>query len=342
MAITRLFQSGFETGDWAQEFDGSTYTPTTQGTVVRTGNYAVQFSGATRFWKDLAATTQFRIGFHFRHNGPAFGSPMIVGLFNGTTRILHVAYNSGGSLDLIQGSSTVLASSSLGDLVNTNTWMHCGVDMKFDAVNGWFNFYLDGTLLLSYTGDTTGAGASASRVQFGNHGSVSHQWNSYAYIDDVYIDDSTGESAAAQLDDLRFVPLFPTGDVITNWTPLTGPTNYTEVDEKPADEDTSYVQAAAASLDDIYSQGGYTAPAHSSVQAVIVHVRAKKSSAGVASQVVPLISDGVNTLAGSAQDPGTDYGPKWERFTTQPDGVSAWDDSAVNALRFGIRSAGSF
>ena len=179
---------------------------------------------------------------------------------------------------------------------------------------------------------TYAASASCDSIGFSALGS------GYAVgaIDDLYVIDTTGAQNNTFLGDVRITSLPPTGDgADSGWTPNTGSTHYTQVNESPLDYDTSYVNATAAGQSDTY-----TFPAVPSINGTIAAVQIRdyaKSDSG-----------GTDKLQGIARVAGTDYlAPAGDQFIhavytgldsifeLNPATGLPWALAEVNAAQFG-------
>lgn len=347
MTLTRIFQAGAELNT-INEF--ANYPTTTYGnatavissTKARTGTYALRSSSNVQpRGKGFSATT-FRAGFFLNHNGAFSGTrqPAICIIPTSLAAPIIVYWDAAsGELRLVcNGTTQDTASVSATGFSTTNTWFHIGIFYHGDATTGVISIYLDGVQILSWTGNT-GTGALGLYVLGQN--SASTGWADYVYVDDLYIDDATGESDAPP-SSYRFDWQIANGaGASTNLTPNTG-ANYAAVDDTTPDDDTTYVYAAASGVKDAYATSNITVPAAHRVTAVIPTAWVRKTDAGTASQwKLGTRSNGGTEVLGSAQSLSTSYGPIWERQTTEPGGAD-WDESKCNNAQVIIESAGSF
>lgn len=72
------------------------------------------------------------------------------------------------------------------------------------------------------------------------------------YLDDVYICDKSGGVNDTFLGDIKIGCIFPRQDVTTGWTPSTGTTHFSLVNEHVPDDDSTYVFTNSASAIDSY------------------------------------------------------------------------------------------
>ncbi|GAB4565374.1 MAG: hypothetical protein Kow0047_15940 [Anaerolineae bacterium] len=351
MTISRRWQSGAELGNVGYEVttvSGSSFTVSTS--KKKTGAYAFRSHVSDYGKVAIPDTAQFRVGGHFNHNG-LFGTGtnnrgVFFRWYNGATVVGGVEWDKDTNQLRIYVGGTPVASvdAALAGVAAVDTWFHIGVDVKIDASAGWIYVYKDGVLVLNYDGNTATAGAAVNAISF--PGGANNGWNLYIYVDDVVIDDTTGESAPAKVPDRRFVLLTPNanGDA-SGWTGSDGNNvdNYQLVDETPPNGDTDYVYAQAAGLQDLYNLTTYTVPNDMVIAAVISLAVARKAAAEDDVQIKPLIKAGTTVAAGDPQDLPTSYStPVWSRWTTNPDTGLAWTQSDIDSLQAGIESAGTF
>jgi len=221
-----------------------------------------------------------------------------------------------------------------------NQWHHMGIDFKRDAAAGWMKVYVDGLETLSIVGNT---GASAiDALRFGTS-SAGRYWTTLPYYDDLYIDDTTGE-AAAPVPDLRFEFISPNGaGNYSVWDPFpgTGEANWQDVDERPNDGDTTYVEAQVLNERDSYAMTTYTMAAGWAIQAVLPTAIAKKTDAVVDTELALMTRQGGVDDDGVDQDLPSSYGLLWDRFTTDPGG-GAWSQADLDSVECGVRGRGTF
>lgn len=217
MTITRLFSVTAEggTGSELTEWDSIGTQVVISATKKWAGTYSYRAFGwrsQAEMIQDFTATAQVRGGFYINHIGWAVGTPGLISFYSGASTIIAVVTVNATTTTLKIGSVTV-ASVSTGAFTATDTWFRVGIDLKI-AVSGWFNLYIDGTLFLGFTGDTSGAGASFNAVRaLGGVTSSGAQWAAYVYVDALYMDDSTGEVAPALPPVLADGPLKAGGNV---------------------------------------------------------------------------------------------------------------------------------
>ena len=365
MSWTRVGQLSAETQSLADVagLGGDGYA--VSDTVAYTGSWSYRTS-ATNAPMGFAGAfgTAARCNMMFRHNGTTGNGPQapVIGmLVDGASLVWRfdvtnndVTLTAGYTYDTTTRNLPVTV--NVPALADVNTWRNIGMTAYMAASGGFVSLYVDGVQVAEWTGDTQlyRSGETTPRTSITAiyaagtatawTGGVAATWSQYAYIDDFYADWWSGESAPTDTPPptRRFYAVLPTADVTENWTPSAGSDHYALVDDAAPDDDTTYVVATSAGLLNQYAVSGFVLPADYAVRAVIRKCYGKKSDAGADSRVTLSISDGVDTLESETLPLPTAYGYVRNRWETQPDGVSAWDETAVNAVIIGTESAGDF
>lgn len=345
MTFTRAIQSGFELANIFELAKLTTYgqsDPVPSSTKANAGTYSISYA-ANQYQLGLTQSiTQVRSNFYINHNGlvananskpilfyiPATVGPILV-YWNQADNSLKLDVNS------VNQDSVVATTQTFSTV---DTWHKIGITYLANATTGFVNVYVNGTKVLTFTGNT---GTSATGIYFGgNVEATAHGWASTAYIDDFYVDTSDGDSdAVPPYRKFAFQAVNGAGS-LTNWTPNTG-TNYQAVDDAGNnDGDTTYVYANASGQQDSYNTANYTLTGSDTIVAVIPIAVAKKTNAGVASTLKLGNYNGTAALS-AEKSLTTSYAPYWERFTTDPS-TSAWSETTVNSNEVMIESAGAY
>lgn len=346
MTITRRWQAGAESNgasSAATEFDVVVATFGVSATQKRSGSYSYRIQkldGSTYGQVNIAATYQIRIGLHIYSAGiPSVSDiPAYVSWRHSGGRLGSLRCDDAGDLRLY------VASVSKDEEVGARPageWAHFGIDIKIDGSSGWVSVYKDGVKIMTFTGNTGSSQIEA--VRFGTNISGVILWDDYQYLDDLFIDDTTGEVDAA-VPDYRFEYITPDGDGNYGQCdihPDGGEDHYEDVDDRPHDGDGTYAEADTLDEKDTYTMTTHSVPAGWAVNALIPVSIAKKSNAGVATQIALMNRYSGTDVEGSAQDLATTYGYIWERFTTKPGGGN-WTQAALDAVEVGFVGKGTF
>jgi len=179
-----------------------------------------------------------------------------------------------------------------GPVVTANAWNHIEVKSVASLTVGSVEVRVNGVPVLTVSGVNTGTGY----FQFALENPASAINYNY-YIKDLVVWDNTGTYNTNFLGSVNVLDLLPTSDVAFPWTPSTGTTGYSILDNIPP-------------VDSTYIAAGYPAPAAcvfgladlpadvTSVKAMIPIVRAEKIDGGDGNLQVAMKS-GASTGLGS-------------------------------------------
>lgn len=348
MTITRLRQAGaeFDAGNINTPIAGLEWdyinNPSSSVLITnsnpKSGIYCYRFStnSSANFleWSPLS-TLQLRTAAHFFATAAAGPASLIylAQILDASNNILVGIGFLNNDLKLYVGG---VLWATVANVYKQNVYQHIGIGLKIDASAGWANVYIDGVLVASFAGNT--GTATITKVHW--LGIVA-----YTNLDDLYLDDTTGEAAPAIVPDRRFVGIYPNAN--GNYSEDTGSDgnstdNYLLVDDhSPHDGDTTHVEATALDQRDTYNLTTTTIPTGWSTAAVIPMAVVKKTDAGADTQVAMMLRENGVDWEGAAQTLSTGYISKWDRCTLRPDG-SAWTQAAIDALEAGFRGKGTF
>jgi hypothetical protein len=352
MAITRLKQAGGEGRSVLPEVDENEATTAflISSSMPKTGSWAFQKAGTGGNgdfgfgWTGLSSS-QCRIGFHFNNNGVT-GSPMLARWEAGGGSVACLSMGTANRLIARVGAGSVATGSTAIPTGNTpGNYRHIGIDLKV-ASAGWFNVYVDGVVEIAWTGNTASAASSFDTYHICHH-FASHTWTNNAYWDDIYLDDSSGETAASVVADRRFVPLSASAaGASTNFDVTGTASNFQAVDDFLSgshDGDTTYVSTSVASRVDFYTTACATSvdlAASNTMVALIVCGVVRKTDAAASTALALGVRSGSSVSYSADKALASSYGWVASRFATDPDTGGNWAGSAaINNAQIGFRSA---
>ena len=335
MAINRVWQCGFETNS-AKEYDGGTQY---SSGPVRTGNENNRLlvssgTASTRYiYKNIPATRQIRTAYAGYKDALGTSGQFLV-IRDASTNLVEIRLDSMYELALYVGG--VEKDITTNSPYDEDIWLHMGIDCKIDSSTGWASVSLNGEEILSFSGDT--GNSDIESVRFGSPDYIMGG-SSYFYMDDLYIDDTTGESSASVCPILRFDWTTPNADGnYSQWMGSDGNqvNNYLLVDSVGTD----YVEVSGVDLLDSYNMSTVTLGEGQIFEAVIPIGYAQRYN--VSGEVAIGTRYSSTDVLGSDTDPGYGtYNYFWERQTTKPGG-GAWDQTSINTFETVIKSRGSF
>lgn len=332
MAITPIVAFSAEWGT----MDEWPVPPTGVGPVVvystdkKTGNYCFRLNDFINGYAGypISATRQLRFGVHNRPGAQlvATVSAQVYSVMSGGTELLSVRMAANADeVNFVNLSGTVVADS---DPVIYGTWQHWGVDLKVHPSAGWLRLWVDGVLTLTFDGNTGNADIDQFRLgSFGTNRAFLDTVGLEYLVDDLYIDDTTGETTPALPPDRRFLLGLPNADTVPNdWTPSTGTSHFALIDDVPL-VTTTYLSSAVLAQEDVFTITAPTLPDGYVTQALWLQALANKSNGAVDTKVALR----TQTTVGSDQALGTALAMKVQRF------------AETNLTHeFGVKSAGTF
>lgn len=241
-----------------------------------------------------------------------------------TTMIAGVGVNASQQLFLWVGTpANVVATTSL--FLPTGGWHYIETEWTAGVSAGNMTLWVDGIRLLNFTGNT-GAGPNAF-VGYGWPSSGTTAGQS-AVFGDVY-----SKTGAVRNGEGWIEALTPNSNVTSQWSPLTGSSNFAMVDALPVAGDAAYVFAATPTDQDLY---GVTPLVDTplNIYAVQVRVCARKDDATTRTMAGTLKS-GATQVNGPTFAVSGSYQYNRDIYPTDPNTSAAWTPTNVNAINVG-------
>jgi hypothetical protein len=272
------------------------------------------------------------MGFRFQNQATG-NSRRVVNLITATPDVnLCLRINAADHFEVLRGDATSLATGTA--TIASSTWYYVEFYALISDTVGKIQVRVNQvddialTTGLDTRQDATGAGTVITGIGI-IPDSSSH------YVDDLWVNDTTGAQNTGFSGDIRVAAYIPNaaGDV-TGLTP-TGGANYTNVDERPPNDATDIVSATGTTLYDLYHVPNTSGVG--TVQAVTLWLRAQKSDAGAKSIAHKLKS-------ASTEDTGADLtlSTTWayygKVYNVDPTDSVAWTAGKVDALQIGAKA----
>jgi len=342
MAITRIWQGGAESGS-IEEFSSYKSGASASAAQKYTGSYSFALNFgllSASHWasQSIPSTRQVRVAGQWLPSGiTTTNVGYLYGLRgSGASELVYIRYagtSAANPFYLYVGG--VLRDTQSNAFVGS-TWIHIGIDAYINSSVGWVKVYANGQEILSYTGNT----GNSDIIDFILGRSAQPASYSTEYFDDLYIDDTTGESSPNSPYIKKFYSLNVNGDgAYSQWTPIPTGSHYANVDDRPPDDDTSYLEAVTGSLLDSFTMTTFTLATNEDIVAMIPFAFAKRGS--TTEQIsLGTRSSGTN-LIGTAQDLSTSYDYVWERQVTGSLGFD-WNQSYMDSIEVIINSTGTY
>jgi len=324
--MARVWSEGFEMNDSV----GYTTTGYISGVLVLDSN---QY-----FYNTLASGISegyFRMRLYF--TSTISGGWVELYIKNGATTLATIRFTALSPITVSCNGMTDTGSFSLLELA----WQEIEIHYKIDDTTGVLEINYEGTGIdCSVSGDTkVGTNSTFNQIYFF---AVNSTGSNTKYIDDIALNDTAGGVDDSWCGDGRIIRLTPNDDVTTELTQFPALTDHhADVDEYPADGDTTYVQGTVVDEEDLYelSASGLVAADVDTINRVWVESRSKDTVASGGEVALFIVSDATE---GTGADVvlSTTYNTKVmsQEFLQDPDGPAAWSVAALDALRAGVRT----
>jgi hypothetical protein len=335
-----LFADGFDTyasaaqclGRWGTQ-DGTIGT-----TAGRDGAGAIQYAtnspGQTGTVVLPTTRTTLFLTFPWKQNG--YGN-LSVGtickiLDASATTILSVAVDaSTHTVKIFRGDPTTNLLLTSTTTISTGTWYHLQLKVVIDGTTGSLDLRINQGAEGTFSGNTQGGSGGAKTIMPGGSNGSGFTLT----VDDFVISDDQNGQNDDFLGDCAVSPYHPDADTAQkDFTPDSGGTNYTQVDEANADGDTSYVESSNIGDKDRYEiTPGLTGVAIKAVQVCTV--------AKGGGNLKHLIKSGATEDASASALP-TDAGTYKSQATlweTNPDTSNPWTVSELDSAEIGVEVA---
>lgn len=263
---------------------------------------------------------------------PASDDVRFLVLLDGVTLGMNLRLTTVGEIEVYRG-ATFLAKSAAA-VILANTWYYIEFKVKCNNTTGTYEVRVGGVNVVSASGVDTRAGANDY------HDIARLDWylgSGNTKFDDWYICDSTGSDNNDFLGNCRVVAILPDGDDTAGWDTASGGSDHClDVDENPADDDTTYVEDGTSGHKDLYDYAAMT-PDLGPIKGLSIKTVCRETDASSFSLITP-IKSGITEDDDSAQAIGTtDYVTKTRISEFDPNTSVAWTETTVNAAKFGVK-----
>lgn len=337
-----IFMDGFDCYSSVTDAQNSGWIPESSTTISttagRAGGGALEFVSTiyqwTRTFPIIAYGGTIFVCFAYYHKGAAAPTQLVRVLSDTGGLIGAITHDTAGTVTWTPSTGGVTNTAGSPLTANSWHWVELKIVLGTTASNGSVEVQIDGASVLTATSqdtNTTGVGAGGIELTGGASTAPNQAW-----IDDIVIMDGTGSALNNFLGDCLISTLTPNADGGTvDWTASAG-ADYECVDEAPsaANDDTDYISSSTAGQESRFQMTNLTgSPA--SVHAVGVRYRAKKTDAGVRT-LRSLINSNATEQTGTERGLTSNYIWRHDYYSQDPDGPSAWDEAAVNAMQVGV------
>jgi len=297
----------------------------------RRGTNGLAFNTGTTYRKALSSQATWIAGMSLKISSLPASTCIIMAFFDSATEQVSLRVDTTGHLVVSRNGTTLATSANALDL-NEN---YIEFKATINNTTGAYEARVNGVNWVSGSGANTRSTAnnSADSPQFGptNWGSAG------TVIDDIYLCDGSGGANNDFLGDTRVDAVFPSGaGNSTQLTPSAG-SNFQNVDDNPANDDTDYNSSSTVGQKDTYAFGDIT---HTPVAifGVQVCMTARKDDAGARS-IASVTRSGGSDFDGTTQALATGYTQYLQVLETDPNTAAAWTKTNLNAAEFGAKVA---
>jgi len=282
----------------------------------------------------LSAVATRVIGFAFYYVNVPTTDTVLVEFFHLGTSQVDLRFNSAKQFFFTRN-GTVLGSPSTQNVV-VNTWYYFEVLATINPSAGVLTFRVTTPAGAMNWLNVTGVNSSATGSSLTDGIAIRMPSGYEAWIDDLYILNTSGTRNNAFLGECRIMTVFPFQDGFNlQWTTSSGTNHWDRVSENPGDDDSTYNSTATVGNIDTYDMANITPPgAILGVQTVLT---ARKDDPGARQMIVETRSGGVNRDGVVTQSLNSNYLIFREIMETDPATSAPWTASGLNATEFGAK-----
>lgn len=219
-------------------------------------------------------------------------------------------------------SGTFLATTPVA--MSIGVWYYVEVEFRIDNPAGFIRVYVNGALLIDFTGNTQSVAGVNTVARLGLLGGAAT-----VVVDDVY-----AKSIATRLGESRIETLLPSADSAVAFTPNAGTGNFSRVNEALVDGDTTYVYSSTVGAEDLYEIADMTSIPEQ-IHAVQTRIVAKKDDAATRAVKVGLKPGASATVYGSDFYLSSSYTTKTDIYDLNPETSAAWTKTDIDGLKVG-------
>jgi hypothetical protein len=272
-----------------------------------------------------AVATRVVGGALFWPNDVGFNTNPWFAFYDGTTIQLDLRMDASGYMSVTRNGTSLATASSP---VTKGIWHYWEFKATIDN-SGSFEVKLNGNTWVSGSGDTQNtSNAYSNGIMFVNAGYD-------FYLDDFYCLNTSGSVNNDFIGECRVHSRLPTGEGNTqNFTPNSGSTHYTQVDETNPDDDTTYVSSDTVGHIDQFTFPTLTLTG--SIAGVQTVITARKDDGGTR-EIAESCRSASTDYTGSTQVIASTYLMYRQIRETDPATSAAWTTSNLNSAQFGVK-----
>ncbi len=253
-------------------------------------------------------------------------------LYEGANLGINLRVTPAGYIECRRG-TTVLGTSIIG--ITFNNWFYIGLKVLTNNSIGTVDVKVNGVSYLALTSQDTQPGSNAYHTAF-RVGMIGASGSSTVY-DDLYFLDGSGSVNNDFLGNRQVIALDPDSDGdLSDWAPSAG-NNYENVDDGGlVDNNATYNETSTDAHQDLYTFEDLSSDI-TSVDGVQINTVLRVTTGSM--DISHTIKTGTTTSQGTPETVTTTVFVTVVRVEEEdPDTLSAWTPSGVNAAQFGIKA----
>ncbi len=330
-----LFIDGFDkysTSEISQKWPTIAGSPTINATGGRDGTGALILDAAGEYVQRSLPSNYATlvVGARVKVSSIASNTDYLYFLDAGTNQV-KIRIRTDGKVEAFRGTTSLGSSSTAPIAAGTSYYLEAKV--TFHGSTGIVSIYVDGSLVLSLTGQNTisTANAYANQIRFNCDAALT------VTIDDVYTLDTSGSAPQNDvLGDVRVDTVIPDVDGTYEQFALSaGTDSFALLDDAAPDGDSTEIHSSTVGDKTTLGYAAMPSVSGGTILGVQVGIVARKDSAG-SRQIKAKTRTGGSDYAGSGQALSTSYLWYGEIWATNPNTAVAWSETEVNAAEFGV------
>lgn len=320
----------------AERWDTITGTPGVGG-PGRTGAQCASFAPGQAVGKNIPAISAFYCGFALYMPTLPNGKMQVFGTYDGTTWQLGLRIDPSGFLILGTGESAgefanVLATSTLA--LTAGVWHYIEIKGVISPTVGVAEVKVDGTTVYATASGVNTSPSGSAQITSYWIGQQEQGWTTNK-IDDHYFLDANGTAPNGYQGNCQVVWVQPSAaGSNAQFTPQGNAANWQNVDDNPADGDTTYNKSITPGQIDSFLKPGLASNI-ASVPGVLLVARVRADNGA---PVIHLVAKSGAALAESADIAlGLSYKTVTAPISTDPATTAAWTPAGFNAAEIGYK-----
>jgi len=295
--------------------------------------WGYQFQDLVLTSAQLSAVATRVVGWAWKYSPTATSNAIFI-FRDGANTQVDLRFSSSGVFTVTRNGTSLGTGTTM---LSSGTWYYLEIKATIHSSAGSVVFRVNGSNDINLSGINTQATANATMdgLRFANPSG-----NYGVYLDDVYVLNTSGATNNNFLGECRVFTTLPYADSAsagtnTQWTPNSGTTHSTQVDETSPNDDTDYVLSATAGQIDTYKYPSIS-PAGTiiCVQEVICD---RKDDVGSRVICAEYRAGSTNYAGATNFSPQSSYVMHRQIWETDPATSAAWSTSGVNNGEFGVK-----